>query len=62
MTGVGFLLAILFMRIVDSKWRMPIFYFGAACYVLSALIPTVGFTQVGRSEVDGRGRPFPLLT
>ena len=41
MTGVGFLLAILFMRIVDSRWRMPIFYLGAACYILSALIPTV---------------------
>jgi inositol transporter-like SP family MFS transporter len=41
MTGVGFLLAILFMRIVDSKWRMTIFYVGAACFVLSALIPTV---------------------
>ncbi len=41
MTGVGFLLAILFLRIVDTKWRMPIFYVGAACYVLSTLIPTV---------------------
>ena len=41
MTGVGFALAIVFLRIVDTKWRMPIFYLGAACYVLSTLIPTI---------------------
>lgn len=41
MTGLGFVLALFFMRVVDSKWRMAIFYIGAACYVLSTLIPTV---------------------
>jgi inositol transporter-like SP family MFS transporter len=45
MTGVGFVLALLFLRVVDTKLRMPAFYFGAACYVLSTLIPTlVGVT------------------
>lgn len=41
MTFVGFGLALLFLRIVDTRWRMPIFYVGAACYVLSTLIPAV---------------------
>lgn len=41
MTFVGFGLAIVFLRIVDTAWRMPVFYIGAACYVLSTLIPTV---------------------
>jgi inositol transporter-like SP family MFS transporter len=39
--GVVLVLALVFMRVVDTRWRMPIFYFGAACYVLSTLIPTV---------------------
>jgi inositol transporter-like SP family MFS transporter len=41
MTFVGFGLAILFLRIVDTRFRMPIFYVGAACYVLSTLIPAL---------------------
>lgn len=41
MTLVGFGLAILFLRIVDTRFRMPIFYVGAVCYVLSTLIPAV---------------------
>ena len=41
MTFVGFGLALLFLRIVDSRWRMPIFYVGAACYVLSTLVPAL---------------------
>ena len=41
MTGVGFVLSLVFPRMVDTRWRMPIFYFGAACYVLSALIPAI---------------------
>jgi inositol transporter-like SP family MFS transporter len=31
----------LFLRIIDTKLRLPTFYLGAACYVLSTLIPTV---------------------
>ncbi|MBV9922136.1 MAG: MFS transporter [Pseudonocardia sp.] len=43
--GVGLVLALLFLRLVDTRLRMPVFYVGAACYVLSALIPTlVGVT------------------
>lgn len=41
MTGIGLALSLVFPRFVDNKWRMPIFYFGAVCYVLSALIPAV---------------------
>lgn len=41
MTIVGFGLAVLFLRIVDSRWRMPVFYLGAVCYVLSTLIPAL---------------------
>ena len=41
MTLVGFGLAILFLRIVDTRFRMPIFYVGAVCCVLSTLIPAV---------------------
>jgi MFS transporter, SP family, inositol transporter len=45
MVGVGFVLSLVFLRIVDTKLRMPAFFFGAACYVLSTLIPTlVGVT------------------
>ena len=41
MTFVGFGLALLFLRIVDTKARMPISYLGAAWYVLSTLIPAL---------------------
>lgn len=41
MTGVGFVLSLVFPRVVDTRWRMPSFYVGAACYVLSALIPAL---------------------
>ena len=39
--AVGTLLALGFMRLVDTKWRMPMFYVGAGAYVLSTIIPTV---------------------
>ena len=39
--GVLLVLALVFMRFVDTKWRMPVFYVGAAAYVLSTLIPAV---------------------
>jgi inositol transporter-like SP family MFS transporter len=41
--GIGLLLvlAVVFMRFVDSRWRMPVFYVGAVCYVLSSLVPAV---------------------
>jgi inositol transporter-like SP family MFS transporter len=39
--GVGLVLALVFLRLVDTKWRMQTFYLGAACYVLSTLIPTI---------------------
>jgi MFS transporter, SP family, inositol transporter len=39
--GVGLVLSLLFLRIVDTKYRMLAFYIGAACYVLSTLIPTI---------------------
>jgi len=38
---VGFGLAILFLRIVDTKAQMPISYLGAAWNVLSTLIPAL---------------------
>jgi inositol transporter-like SP family MFS transporter len=41
MTVVGFGLAVVFLRVVDTRARMPIFFVGAACYVLSTLIPAV---------------------
>lgn len=41
MTGIGFVLSLVFPHVVDTRWRMPLFYMGAACYVLSALIPAV---------------------
>lgn len=39
--GVGLVLALVFLRVVDTKYRMPVFYLGAACFVLATLIPTV---------------------
>jgi len=39
--GILLLLALVFLRVVDTKWRMPAFYVGAACYILSTLIPAV---------------------
>ena len=41
MVILGFALAIGFLRLVDTRWRMPIFYVGAAAYVLSTLVPAV---------------------
>jgi inositol transporter-like SP family MFS transporter len=41
MVLVGLVLSVLFLRIIDTKLRLPIFYLGAACYLLSTLIPTV---------------------
>ncbi|MDT0309791.1 MFS transporter [Streptomyces sp. DSM 44917] len=38
---LALLFAVLFMRVVDTRYRMPVFYAGAACYVLSHLTPTV---------------------
>jgi len=29
--GVGLVLALVFLGLVDTTWRMPIFYLGAAC-------------------------------
>lgn len=39
--GIGMVLSIAFLRIVDTKWRMPVFYIGAVAYVLSTLIAAV---------------------
>lgn len=39
--GILLLLALVFLRVVDTNWRMPAFYVGAACYILSTLIPAV---------------------
>lgn len=41
MVFVGLALSLLFLRIVDTRFRMPAFYLGAVCYVLSALIPAL---------------------
>lgn len=40
-TGVNFVLSLVFPRVVDTKWRMPVFYLGAAAYIASALIPAI---------------------
>jgi inositol transporter-like SP family MFS transporter len=39
--GVGFVLSLVFLRIVDTRFRMLAFYIGAACYVLSTVVPVV---------------------
>lgn len=42
----GILLTFLFMKCVDTKWRMPLFYFGAVCGVVALLVPVaLGFTK-----------------
>lgn len=37
--GVLLVLAVVFLKFVDTRWRMPIFYVGAVAYILSTLIP-----------------------
>lgn len=44
--GIGMVLSIFFLRIVDTKWRMPAFYVGAVAYVLSVLIPALAGVSV----------------
>ena len=41
MVVVGLVLSLVFLRVVDTKFRMPAFYVGAACYLLSTLVPAL---------------------
>lgn len=46
MWGLSFVLALVFMRVVDTRHRMLIFYVGSVAYVLCTLIPTVAGVTV----------------
>lgn len=41
MLGVGVILGLVFLRVVDTKLRMPFFYVGLVAYILSTVVPAL---------------------